>query len=95
MNEATRIAQQILDEQGYVVFAFHHGPDSMPAVGDIVNKPIQGGRATGVVPGPFRIIGTAMKAEFIAQASQYSPYGDEFAKKSAETALAFFKAVAE
>lgn len=94
MNEATRHAQRLLDEQGYLVLTLPLA-FGIPKAGDVLPGPIEGGGGTySYVEGPFLCLGAATREEFIQQAYRYAPEPHKADRYSAEE-YGFFKVVAE
>lgn len=96
MNEATRLAQRILEEQGYIVMAFRGR--RAPYIGEVWSDPAVahggiGDNAAGSVSGPFFILANATQQEFIMQAERYAPDSGEGARR--HEAIAFFRVTAE
>ena len=87
MNEATRIAQRILDEQGYIVMANVDGIDC-PIVGKAFDKHLY--TPEGNVLGPFFVIAEESREAFMRQEMKYfpdcglPPFGSRFFRVVAE-----------
>lgn len=92
MNDATRIANKVLQEQGYAIVAFFDRAN-LPKVGTTYSERISGGSG-GFVPGPFFVIAAATAEEFFEQARKYAP-NPAAAARAAGRAVAFLKVVAE
>lgn len=90
MSPECSVANQILREEGHLICAFLAGPAPLPKIGDIIPHDIQG------VPGPFAIVGTATKQDYIDQSVKYSSvFQVAVARARADAAIAFFKLAAE
>ncbi len=92
MNEATRIAQRILDEQGYLVVAYEDNLCHAPEIGrvwrDFIYFIHEG------VAGPFFVTSQATPQEYILQSERYALNQSVTARIAAE-AIAFFRVTAE
>lgn len=89
MNDATNLANRILQDGGHLIIAFAEGPKPVPEVGSTAPGPIAG------VPGPFFILARATAEEYIEQTRRYNPRGVSQARRDAARAIAFFKLTAE
>lgn len=93
MTELNSIASanRILEREGFLVCAFLPGPLPLPKPGDTVPGPIQG------IPGPFAVVGTATREDFVGQSRRYSSawWVLHVVEPRAAAAVAFFKLAAE
>ena len=56
MNEATQLANLVLQKRGYLVMRWVTGHEKSPEVGEIIWSPLRfGNRFDGSVPGPFAV----------------------------------------
>lgn len=93
MTTATQLAQRILDEQGYVIGAWHVGANPLPQPGHVIDIPMR--TPAGSVPGPFSCLGHATEQEYLRQMERFSPDRMDTARRCARTAIGFLKLVAE